>query len=100
MVQEHYVCSQSLCHLSQSGLRRKAEDSRSRDKGELVTSQPSYIRASDVIYVIFLTHAQTVDTRLSFSTRPPTLEPGDEARMRHERTCHVIITTSNLDLNG
>ena len=35
-----------------------------------MTSQPSYIRANDVIYVIFLTHAQAVDTRLSFSTRP------------------------------
>ena len=62
-----------------------------------MTSQPSYIRASDVIYGIFLgiflryisdacansgyqalfLHAQTVDTRLSFSTPP--LEPGDEA---------------------
>ena len=35
-------------------------------------SQPSYIRASDVIYVIIISdaYAQTVDTRLSFSTRP------------------------------
>ena len=39
-------------------------------QGALVTPQPSYIRANDVIYGIFLTHAQTVDTRLSFSTRP------------------------------
>ena len=33
-------------------------------------SQPSYIRANDVIYVIFLMHAQAVDARLSFSTHP------------------------------
>ena len=37
-------------------------------QGALVTSQPSYIRANDVIYVIFLRHAQAVDS--SFSTRP------------------------------
>ena len=43
---------------------------KTRGKGGPVMSQPSYIRASDVIYVIFLTHAQTVDTSLSFSTRP------------------------------
>ena len=47
-----------------------------------MTSQPSYIRASDVNYVMFLTHVQTVDTRLSFSTRPA-LEPGDEASHDH-----------------
>ena len=56
-----------------------------------MTSRPSYLRASDVIYVRsgsknltrVCMYAQTVDTRLSFSTplalEPGALEPGDEA---------------------
>ena len=49
-----------ICHnLSFVGGQKTREEPR---QGALVTSQPSYIRASDVIYVIFLTHAQTVDT--------------------------------------
>ena len=42
-----------------------------------MTSQPSYIRASDVINVI---HAQTVDTAGSLFPPAPALEPGDKAR--------------------
>ena len=45
----------------------------------------SYIRASDIIYVM---HAQTVDTRLSFPTRPA-LEPRDEAGIEHALCSHM-----------
>ena len=79
-----------ICHNLGFVGRQKTE--RSRGKGELVTSsQPSYIRASDVNYVIFLTHAQTVDTRLSFSTRPRiALEPGDEANSTRDLEIAVL----------
>ena len=67
-----------ICHnLGFIGGQKTRED-RSRGKGGLVTSQPT----SDVICVIFLMHAQTVDTRLSFPPTPA-LEPGDEARLGH-----------------
>ena len=41
-------------------------------------SRFSHMRASDVIYIIFPMHVQTVDTRLSFSTHPA-IELWDEA---------------------
>ena len=66
-----------ICHnLGFVGGQKTREEPR---QGALVTSQPSYIRASDVIYVIFLTHAQAV----SLFPPAPALEPGDEATSSH-----------------